>query len=79
MSLTRRSIHWPRSWGPCSARLGALEAAVWLRQNLGAAFQKTLIGAITVATYTGPADDASRLYVEVADEGYLRASPAPSR
>jgi hypothetical protein len=53
-------------------------AAVWLKEHLGATFERTMVDAITVATYTGPNDDPSELYVEVANAAYLAASPLPS-
>ena len=72
---------------PLAAFLGTMlgqvrggDAAVWLREHLGAAYEKTSSGSLTVATYTGPGDDPSRLYVELADATYLKTpSPAPSR
>ena len=70
---------------PLAAFLGTMlgetrggDAAVWLKERLGAVFERTTIGPLTVATYTGPGDDPSRLYVEVADDAYLKAAPAPS-
>jgi len=71
---------------PLAAFLGTMlgetrggEAAVWLKEHLGAVFERTRSGALTVATYTDRGDDPGVLFVEVADEAYLRASPAPSR
>jgi hypothetical protein len=70
---------------PLAAFLGTMlgetrggEAAVWLKEHLGAAFERTKSGALTVGTYTGMGDDPSVLFVEVADDAYLKA-PAPSR
>lgn len=54
------------------------EAAIWLRQHLGEAYATTTSGSITIATYTAAGDDPSELYVEVADQAYLGASPAPT-
>jgi hypothetical protein len=71
---------------PLAAFLGTMlgetrggEAAVWLKEHLGAVFERTTSGSLTIATYTERGDDPSVLFVEVADEAYLRASPAPSR
>jgi hypothetical protein len=71
---------------PLAAFLGTMlgesrggEAAVWLKEHLGAAFERTTSGSLTIATYTERGDDPSVLYVELADQAYLRASPAPSR
>jgi hypothetical protein len=70
---------------PLAAFLGTMlgetrggNAAVWLKEHLGATFERTTVDAITVATYTGPNDDPSELYVEVANAAYLAASPPPS-
>jgi hypothetical protein len=70
---------------PLAAFLGTMlgetrggNAAVWLKEHLGATFEKTEIDAITVATYTGLNDDPSELFVEVANAAYLAASPVPS-
>jgi hypothetical protein len=72
---------------PLAAFLGAMlgqarggEAAVWLREHLGAPYEKTMSGSLTLATYTGAGDDPSKLYVELADGAYLKApTPAPSK
>jgi hypothetical protein len=71
---------------PLAAFLGTMlgetrggDAAGWLKEHLGAVFDRTSSGALTVATYTDRGDDPSVLFVEVADQAYLRASPAPSR
>ena len=70
---------------PLAAFLGAMlgetrggDAAVWLKEHLGAAFERTTSGSLTIATYTERGDDPSVLFVEVADPAYLGASPAPS-
>ena len=70
---------------PLAAFLGTMlgetrggDAAVWLKEHLGAIFDRTTSGELTVGTYTGPGDDPSVLFVEVADEAYLRA-PAAGR
>ena len=69
---------------PLAAFLGTMlgaeaggDAAVWLREHLGASYVETTLGSMSVATYTGTDDDPSELYVEVADRAYLEASPAP--
>ena len=71
---------------PLAAFLGAMlgetrggDAAVWLKEHLGAVFERTTVGSLTVATYTERNDDPSVLFVELADQAYLKASPAPSR
>ena len=71
---------------PLAAFLGTMlgetrggEAAVWLKEHLGGAFDRTTSRALIVGTYTGVEDDPSVLFVEVADDAYLKASPAPSR
>lgn len=70
---------------PLAAFLGAMlgerrggDAAEWLRVHLGATDDRTMIDAITIATYTGAGDDPSELYVELANLAYLEASPPPS-
>jgi hypothetical protein len=70
---------------PLAAFLGTMlgetrggDAAEWLKEHLGATFERTMVDAITVATYTGANDDPSELYVEVANAAYLAASPPPS-
>lgn len=70
---------------PLAAFLGTMlgaergaEAAIWMKEHLGQAYATTTSGSIKVATYTGADDDPSELYVEVADEAYLAASPAPT-
>lgn len=50
----------------------------WLASHLGDAYASTTIGPIRVATFTESPDDHSTLYVEVADQAYLDAPPAPS-
>jgi hypothetical protein len=37
-----------------------------------------MVDAITIATYTGPGDDPSELYVELANPAYLEASRRPA-
>lgn len=51
-------------------------AAVWMTEQLGLAYAETTFGQITIATYTQGADDASRIFVEVADPAYLEAPQA---
>jgi hypothetical protein len=70
---------------PLAAFLGTMlgerrggDAADWLRVHLGAKDDRTMIDAITIATYTGQGDDPSELYVELANPAYLEASPPPS-
>ncbi|MEO5703752.1 MAG: hypothetical protein ABIZ52_03545 [Candidatus Limnocylindrales bacterium] len=70
---------------PLAAFLGAMlgaergaEAAIWMKEHLGEAYATTTSGSITIATYTGSADDTSELYVEVANDAYLAASPPPT-
>ena len=69
---------------PLAAFLGTMlgsdrggDAAIWLKERLGARYDETTSGDIAIATYTGPDDDPSELYVEVADPAYL-AAPTPS-
>jgi hypothetical protein len=50
----------------------------WLASHLGDTYAETTGGPIKVATYTESEDDHSTLYVEVANQAYLDASPAPS-
>lgn len=52
-------------------------AALWMTEHLGLAYEQTTFGPIAIATYTQGTDDASRIFVEVADPAYLEA-PAPS-
>jgi hypothetical protein len=49
----------------------------WLAGHLGDDYATTTIGEVTVATYIESTDDHSKLYVEVANQGYLDA-PRPS-
>jgi hypothetical protein len=70
---------------PLAGFLGALLGAergaallTWLASHLGDAYAETSSGPIKVATYTESADDHSTLYVELANQAYLDASPAPS-
>ncbi len=70
---------------PLAAFLGTMlgetrggAAAVWLKEHLGSAFQRTTSGPLTIGTYTGTGDDPSVLFVELADDAYLKA-PAPAR
>ena len=71
---------------PLAAFLGTMlgeqpgaDAAVWLKEHLGMAYEQTAAGELTVATYTGTDDDPTQLYVEVANQAYLDASPVPIR
>ena len=50
----------------------------WLASHLGDSYAETTSGPIRVATYTASEDDHSTLYVEVANQAYLDASPAAS-
>jgi hypothetical protein len=50
----------------------------WLASHLGDAYAETASGPIKVATYTESAEDHSTLYVEVANQAYLDASPPVS-
>ena len=69
---------------PLAAFLGAMlgesqgeSLLPWLAGHLGDAYTTTTIGELTVATYTESPDDHSKLYVEIANRGYVDA-PAPS-
>ena len=67
--------------GFLGAMLGEEQAATiltWLASHLGDTYAETTSGPIKVATYTASEDDHSTLYVEVANQTYLDASPAPS-
>ena len=67
--------------GFLGATLGEQQGAAlltWLASHLGDAYAETTSGPVKVATYTESADDHSTLYVEVANQAYLDASPAPS-
>jgi len=50
----------------------------WLASHLGDTYAETTSGPVKVATYTESEDDHSTLYVEVANQAYLDASPAAS-
>jgi hypothetical protein len=70
---------------PLAGFLGALlgeqrgaALLTWLASHLGDEYAETSSGPIKVATYTESADDHSMLYVELANQAYLDASPAPS-
>jgi len=58
-------------------RQGAAQLT-WLASHLGDTYAETTSGPIRVATYSESEDDHSTLYVEVANQAYLDASPAPS-
>jgi hypothetical protein len=72
---------------PLAAFLGATlgpsqgEALLpWLAGHLGDSYTTTTVADLTVATYSQAPDDHSKLFVEIANQGYLeapRASPAP--
>lgn len=47
----------------------------WLASHLGDTYAETKSGPIKVATYTESDDDHSTLYIEVANQAYLDASP----
>jgi len=71
--------------GPLAGFLGTMlgEAQgtallTWLASHLGDTYAETTSGPIKVATYTESEDDRSTLYVEVANQAYLDASPAAS-
>ena len=67
--------------GFLGALLGEEQGSVlltWLASHLGDTYAETTSGPIKVATYTESEDDHSTLYVEVANQAYLDASPAPS-
>jgi hypothetical protein len=62
------------------AMLGETEGASllpWLAGHLGDTYVTTMLGDLTIAMYSESADDHSKLYVEIADPGYL-AAPRPS-
>jgi hypothetical protein len=70
---------------PLSGFLGAMlgeergaALLTWLASNLGDSYAETVSGPIRIATYTESADDFSTLYVEVANQGYLDATPVAS-
>jgi hypothetical protein len=71
---------------PLAAFLGAMlgetqgeSVLPWLASHLGDAYVTTTIGDPTVATYTASANDHSKLFVEIANPGYLEAlAPSPS-
>jgi hypothetical protein len=50
----------------------------WLASHLGDTYAETTSGPIKVATYTASENDHSTLYVELANQAYLDASPPPS-
>ena len=50
----------------------------WLASHLGDTYAETMSGPISVATYTESEDDRSTLYVEVANQAYLRHRRARS-
>jgi hypothetical protein len=56
----------------------ATSALTWLAGHLGDEYSETQVGSITLATYTPTADDHSRLFVELANPAYLKASPPNS-
>ena len=67
--------------GFLGATLGEEQGAAlvtWLASHLGDAYAETTSGPIKVATYSESADDHSTLYVEVANQAYLDASPPVS-
>jgi hypothetical protein len=67
--------------GFLGATLGEQQGAAlltWLASHLGDAYAETTSGPVKVATYTESADDHSTLYVEVANQPYLDASPPVS-
>lgn len=50
----------------------------WLASHLGDTYAETTSGIIKVATFTESEDDHSTLYLEIANQAYLDALPAPS-
>ena len=67
--------------GFLGATLGEEQGAAlltWLASHLGDPYAETTSGSVKVATYAESADDHSKLYVEVANQAYLDASPPPS-
>jgi hypothetical protein len=56
----------------------ATDALTWLAEHLGDDYAETAVGPITLATYTPTPDDHSRLFVELANQAYLKASPPAS-
>ena len=67
--------------GFLGATLGEEQGAAlltWLASHLGDAYAETTSGSVKVATYSESADDHSTLYVEVANQAYLNASPPVS-
>jgi len=67
--------------GFLGAMLGEGQGAAlltWLASHLGDTYAETTSGPIKVATYTESEDDHSTLYVEVANQAYIDASPAAS-
>jgi hypothetical protein len=67
--------------GFLGATLGEEQGAAlltWLASHLGDSYAETTSGPIRVATYTESADDFSTLYVEVANQAYLDATPVAS-
>jgi hypothetical protein len=67
--------------GFLGATLGEEQGAAlltWLALHLGDAYAETTSGPIKVATYSESADDHSTLYVELANQAYLDASPPAS-
>lgn len=70
---------------PLAGFLGAMlgeepgaDLLTWLASHLGDTYAETTSGPIKVATYTESEDDHSTLYVEVANQAYLDASPPAS-
>jgi hypothetical protein len=70
---------------PLAGFLGAMlgeeqgaELLTWLASHLGDTYAETTSGPIKLATYTESEDDHSTLYVEVANQAYLDASPPAS-
>ena len=69
---------------PFAAFLGALlgesqgeSLLPWLAGNLGEEYATTMLGELTIATYTESPEDHSRLYVEIGNRAFLE-SPTPS-
>lgn len=64
--------------GFLGAMLGETQGAAhlpWLASHLGDTYASMKFGDLTIATYTGSANDHSKLYLEVANQAYLDAPP----
>lgn len=64
--------------GFLGATLGETQGAAlltWLASHVGDTHAETMAGPITVATYTASENDHSALYLEVANQTYLKVAP----